>query len=275
MHTSDQTSQVVSESGFSLLEMLVASLISILVVGGVLVMLDSIQQAHRDQQQLIDAQQSARLALEQMNRDLQFGGVGLTGMLAPLPTIVPRLDGGIEIRHNQGGITALLVQDMAGANGYLAVDDASDFAVDMIVAVYDSSGAMDMVTVTGIDDASDHIFHDGASRAYTVAAGTSVARVVTVRYWVDTVDILSSLMRQEDSAPPQPVAHFVQALNVSYYDDNHPPLQFTPLTIADQLRISMVEIRITVEVENTRLTVGDLPSVTLSSRVRPRGMVMY
>jgi type IV pilus assembly protein PilW len=275
MHPTNRGCQVVSESGFSLLEMLVASLISILVVGGVLIMLDGIQQVHRDQQQLMDAQQSARLALEQMNRDIQLGGVGLTGMLSPLPTIIPRLDGGIEIRHNQGGISALLIQDMAGGNGFLAVDDVSGFAVNMVIAIYDSSGSMDMVTITGIDDGSDYIYHDGASRAYTVAAGTSVARVLSVRYWVDTVDVLSSLMRQEDAVQAQPVAHFVQALNISYYDDNLPPLQFTPLTIADQLRISMVEIQITVEVENTRLTVGDRPSVTLRSRVTPRGMVMY
>jgi type II secretory pathway pseudopilin PulG len=267
--------QVPSESGFSLLEMLVASLISILVVGGVLIMLDGIQQVYRDQQQIMDAQQSARLALEQMQRDLQVAGVGLAWMLSPLPPIVPRADGGFEIHHNQGGVTAVLVQDMAGAGGFLAVDDVSGFAVNMVVAVYDSTGSMDMVTVTGINDASNYLYHDGASRAYTVAAGTSVARVLTISYWIDTVDALSSLMRQEDANPAQPVAHFVQTLDVTYYDDHRPPLQFTPLTIADQLRIRMVEIQLTVEVENTRLTVGDRPSVTLTSRVTPRAMVLY
>jgi type II secretory pathway pseudopilin PulG len=276
MFSTDRGHQSPSEAGFSLLEMLVASLISILIVGGILIMLDGIQQVYRDQMQIMDSQQSARLALEQMQRDLQLAGVGLAWMLSPLPAIVPRADGGFDIRHNQGGVTAVLVEDMPDTTSHFAVNDVSGFEIGMVVAVYDSTGTMDLVTLTDITtDERQHLHHDGASKAYSVAEGASVARVLTISYWVDTVDVLSSLMRQEDDVQAQPVAHYVRSLNVGYFNDNRPPQLFTPMTVADQLRIRMVEIQITVEVENTRLTVGDRPAVTLTSRVTPRAMVLY
>ena len=276
MFATDRSHRVTSEAGFSLLEMLVASLISILIVGGVLLMLDGIQQVYRDQQQIMDSQQSARLALERMQRDLQLAGVGLAWMLSPLPAVVPRADGGFDIHHNQGGVTAVLVEDMSDPTRHFAVDDVSGFEIGMVVAVYDSSGTMDLVTLTDIKtDERQHLHHDGASKAYTVSTGTSVARVLTISYWVDTVDVLSSLMRKEDDDQAQPVAHFVRSLNVGYYNDAQPPQLFTPMTIADQLRIRMVEVQLTVEVENTRLTVGDRPAVTLTSRVTPRAMMLH
>lgn len=275
MSATDRYHRGTSEDGFSLLEMLVSSLISILVVGGVLLMLDGIQQLYRDQQQIMDSQQSARLAIEQMQRDLQLAGVGLAWMLSPLPAVVPRADGGFDIHHNQGGVTAILLADMVSPTGVLAVDDVSGFEVGMVVAIYDSSGTMDLVTLTDVKINPDQLHHDGASKAYGVSTGTTVGRVLTISYWVDTVDVLSSLMRQEDNVQAQPVAHFVRSLNVAYFDDSRPPQPFTPVTIADQLRIRMVEVQLTVEVENTRLTVGDRPAVTLTTLVTPRAMVLY
>ena len=66
---------------------------SLMVVGGMLVILDGLRDVHRDQQQLIDARMTARLALAQMQRDIQLAGIGLLGMLSPLPVIEPRADG--------------------------------------------------------------------------------------------------------------------------------------------------------------------------------------
>jgi len=86
-------------------------MVSLLVVGGILVMLTGLQDVHRNQQELIDAQQTARLALEQMERDLRLAGVGLASMLAPLPVVVPTAGGGVEIRHNQGGGSTFRIQD--------------------------------------------------------------------------------------------------------------------------------------------------------------------
>lgn len=260
------------QRGFSLLEVLIASMMSVLVVGGILVMLMGLQDVHRNQQELIDAQQTARLALEQMQRDLGMAGVGLASMLSPLPVVMPRDDGGVEIRHNQGGVTTYLIQDMSGTGSALSVDDASAFESGMTVAVYDATGTIDMVTLTSVDTAGDSLHHDGTSKAYTVANGTAVSRVQTVRYELQSVNTTLALRRQVDTDPAQPLARNVVSLNVTYFDDSVPPQPFTPTTVADELRIRAVELELTVQTENVRLNTDSNPTVTLTARVTPRAI---
>ena len=145
------------EAGFSLLEMLVASFISILIVGGMLLMLTHLQEVHRDTQQLIDARQSPRIALEQIQRDLQLAGVGISSMLSPLPPIVPRADVVVDIRYNRDGLNTVLVADMSEAGAALDVSDASGFEAGMMVAIFDSSGTLDMVTLTAVDTVTNRL----------------------------------------------------------------------------------------------------------------------
>lgn len=260
------------ERGFSLLELLVASLMAVLVVGGILFLLTGLQDVHRNQQELIDAQQGARLALDQMERDLRLAGVGLASMLAPLPVVVPRADGGVELLHNQGGVTTFLTQDMTGAGSALDVDDPSGFEAGMTVAVYDSSGTLDLATLTSVDTGTNQLFHDGASKAYTVAAGTSISRIQTIAYELQPVNGVLALLRRVDGDPPQPVALNVAALDLTYLDDDEPPQPFAPVTVADRLRIRAIEIELTIQTENVRLNTDQVRTVTLATRVTPRAI---
>ncbi|MFQ5744345.1 MAG: PilW family protein [Acidobacteriota bacterium] len=274
MRARSRNADVGAETGFSLLELLVASFMSILVVGGMLLMLQGLEDVHRNTQELIDAQQTARLSLERMSRDLQLAGVGLASLLPPLPLIVPRTDGGIDIRHNQGDVTALLAADMAGPGSSLLVDDAAGFEAGMAVAIYDSSGTLDMVTLTSVDTVSKLLAHDGSSKAYTVANGTAVARVLTISYLLQNIGGVQTLMRQEDTASPQPLANHVRSLTFTYYNDAVPPQIFSPLSVADQLRIEAIEIRLEIETEDVRLNTTERPSVTLTTRVMPRALLL-
>ena len=166
-------------AGFSLLEVLIASMMSVLVVGGMLMMLDGLRDVHHDQQQLIDAQMTARLALEQMRRDVQIAGIGLLGMLSPLPVIEPRADGGIDVRYNRDNLTARLSKNQGGST-HFDVADVSGFEVGMVVAVYDGTGSFDLTTLTAVDAEDLRLHHDGGiSKAYQVADGTAIKRVQT------------------------------------------------------------------------------------------------
>ncbi|MFQ5743628.1 MAG: PilW family protein [Acidobacteriota bacterium] len=262
------------EAGFSLVELMVASLTSVLVVGGVLVMLDGLERVHRDTQELIDAQQSARLSLDKMTRDVQLAGVGLAWLLPPLPLIVPRVDGGIDIRSNQGGLTALLTADMSGPSDVLQLDDVSGFQVGMTIGLYDAGGAMDLVSVISVNSNTNQLGQTGASKAYTVVDGTAVARIETVTYRTQTSGGKTRLMRQQGTAAAQPMAENVQGLTITYYDDSAPPVAFNPTTLADQLRIRTVEINLVIETENVRLNTTQRRTATLTTRVTPRAVVL-
>jgi type II secretory pathway pseudopilin PulG len=261
------------ERGFSLLELLVASAMSVLVVGGMLLMLDGLRDIYRDQSQLIDAQMTARLALERMQRDIELAGIGLLGMLSPLPVIEPRDDGGIDVRYNSGNVTARMSAD-AGASHFV-VDDVSGFEVGMEVVAYDGTGAFDLLTLTTVEADNLHLHYSGiASKTYKLADGAAVKRVQTTSYRLETVNDVFWLQRQQDSDPVQPVALNVRSMNIVYYDDANPPAVFTPVTLADQLRVNIIEVKLVVETEDVRLNTTQERTVTLTRRITPRSAIL-
>ncbi len=211
-----------------------------------------------------------------MQRDIQIAGVGLLWLLPPTPVIIPRADGGIDIRQNQGGIMAAFVADMANNNDAFSVDDVTGFMVGMQLAVYDSGGSIDFVTITAIDAANDRISHTGASKAYTVANGTAVARVMTISYFLQNNGGVFTLVRQEDNNAVAPIATNVVAggTNIIYWDDSLPAVQFNPNTLVMQLRIRTVEITLEIETEDNKLNTNQTRSTTLTTRMTPRAMVL-
>jgi type II secretory pathway pseudopilin PulG len=259
------------EAGYSLIELMVAMLVSTLVVGGVMMMLNSIQDVNRDSQEIIDARQSTRIAMEQIQRDLQLAGVGLVWLVPPLPLVVPQPDGGIQLRHNQSGVTASLAADMANTTDAFTVDDTTGFAIGQMVGIYDSTGSIDMVDITGIDTANDRIMHGGVSKAYTVADGTALAWIQTITY---SVDAQERLTRQVDAEAAQPMAGNVIAFGVTYWNNATPTVVFVPNTTSLQMTIQTVQVDLTVETENTRLNTNQFRQATLTTRVTPRAMVL-
>ena len=260
------------EAGFSLLEALVASFMSLMVVGGMLVILDGLRDVHRDQQQLIDARMTARLALAQMQRDIQLAGIGLLGMLSPLPVIEPRADGGIDIRYNSDNLTARLSGN--GGGSHFDVADVSGFEVGMVVAVYDGTGAFDLTTLTAVEADKLHLHHDGGlSKTYTPDDGAAVKRVQTTSYQLQSVaGGVFRLQRQQDDATAQPVAINVRSMTITYYDDSNPSQAFTPVTLADQLRVRIIEVTLVVETEDERLNTTEERTVSLTVRIAPRSV---
>jgi type II secretory pathway pseudopilin PulG len=261
------------ERGFSLLELLVASTMAVMVVGGMLLIFDSLRDVHRDQQQLIEAQMTARVALEQMQRDIQLAGIGLLGLLSPLPVIEPRVDGGIDVRYNSDNLTARLSANMSGPTGQLVVDDATGFEAGMQVVVYDGSGAFDLVTLTGVS--ANALAHTSSlSKAYLVADGAAVKRVQTISYRLQGVNGAFWLQRQLDDDAPQPTALNVRSMTITYYDDASPPVAFTPMTLVDQLRVNVIEVTLVVETEDVRLNTTAERTVTLTTRITPRSVML-
>jgi len=261
------------ERGFSLLELLVASAMSVLVVGGMLLMLDGLRDIHRDQSQLIDAQMTARLALEQMQRDIELAGIGLLGMLSPLPVIEPRDDGGIDVRYNSGNVTARMTDD--ADSSHFNVDTVSGFEVGMEVVAYDGTGAFDLLTLTTVEADNLHLHYSGtASKTYKLADGAAVKQVQTTSYRLETVNGVFWLQRQQDSDAVQPVALNVRSMNIAYYDDANPPAVFTPVTLADQLRVKMIEVTLVIETEDVRLNTTQERTVTLTRRITPRSAIL-
>lgn len=271
LELSDVRRNAPAAAGYSLIELMVAMLVSTLVVGGVMTMLTSIQEVQRDAQQLIDAQQQARISLEQVQRDLQQAGVGLAWLVAPLPLIVPNGADSFEIRHNQGGLSSPLAADQAGTGGVLTVNDVTGFEVGKTAGVYDATGSFDLVTITAIDAGNNRISHDGTSKAFTVADGTAVAHIERITY---AIDAQNRLTRQIDNDAAQPLADNIVNFAVTYWDNSDPTVLFNPVTNAQMLRIQTVQVDLTIETVDPQLNTVNERQVTLTTRVTPRAIVL-
>jgi hypothetical protein len=250
---------------------MVAMLVSTLVVGGVMTMLTSISEVHKDSQQRIDAQQQARISMDQLQRDLQIAGVGLAWLVAPLPLIVPGGNGAFQIRHNQGRVTATVTADMAGTNDAVTVDDVTGFAIGQTMGVYDSTGAFDLVTITAIDVGNNRLSHAGLSKAFTVADGTAVSHIETISYSVDNAN---RLMRQIDNNAAQPIAGNVVNFTVTYWNNASPTAVFNPATEAEMMGIQTVQLALTIETDDPQMNTVVARQVTLTTQVTPRAIVL-
>ena len=71
------------------------------------------------------------------------------------------------------------------------------------------------------------------------------------------------------------VARNLTQIQFTYFDNAVPPVQFAPATLAEQLTIRVIEARLDVATEGPRLAGDGLPTITLTTRVTPRSLVLF
>ena len=238
-------------------------------------MLGSASDNYEDAANRIDAQQAARIALEQIQRDLQVAGVGLSRLQPPFPIVIPRNDGGIDLRINRGLVTTFLTTAMVDGTSDLEVSDASAFAVGQWIAVYDAAGSIDMTQIAAIDLGQTRITHGGVSKAYDPGAGAAVAVVETITYRPEATGSTFDLIREVDGTGTALVAANLTAVQFSYFDNAVPPASFTPTTLSQQMLVRVIEARLVVQAAGPRLAGTAPPTIALTARVTPRSLVLF
>jgi len=258
-----------ADSGHSLIEMLIVLAISGMVLGGVLTMTGNIQTSTRDLGEIVDARQSARISLDQLQRDMMVTGVGLTWIAPPFPLVVPREDGGVDLRSNPGAIDAALASDMKGKTR-LDLDGVAGFSVGDQIAVYDDTGDLDLAEITGISGTTVSV-EPSLSKSYVTADGTAVLRVETISYYARDASGSAELVR-EASGSANAVTQSVVSFQTSYLDEDGNV--FEPTTEVSMLRIRTVEITLTVRTDVQRLEPADRPEFTVTTRITPRAIAL-
>ncbi len=259
-------------AGTSLVELLVGSAVSLLLLGGVFTTFASVQRLYEDIDDRSAALQGARLALVWIQRDLMVAGVGL--QLSPVfPTTIPRDDSGIDIRHNPGGVTSFLTEGMSDKRR-VDVNSVVGFAPGQRVAVYDAFGAIELADISSIDGGGQRITldHDLGKR-YKQKDGAAIVLVEEISYWVEDFDGVPTLMRKEGTDPARPIAGDVVSFSITYYENSEPPEAFDPATPEDQARIRAIEVELTMRQEDPAY-VGDNRPIVLRTRVTPRSLLI-
>lgn len=259
-----------NEHGTTLIEVLISSLLTALIVGGLMTMLTGSQFVFEDTSDRSTVQQAARIGLDRLQRDVMLTGIGLTPMLPVLPLVMPRRDGGIDLRANATSTAVIMSADMTGRRNVF-VPNGSLFTAGEWVAIYDALGSIEIAEVSQV---WSNRFQVAArtSKNYETSGTAAVAKLSQTSYFLATQGGTQVLMRQVDSGPPQPVAADVLNLQFRYFDDSQPPVEFTPDTPERQLRIRTIDIELAVETSRNRIQAEDRPSFTLRARVVPRAL---
>ncbi len=245
--------------GFSLVELLVATLLLLVVMTSLVAVLLPAHGAFRAQPEVSDLQQRLRTIVDVLHADLMAAGAGFTSGPAPgplvrrFPPVLPyrlgtvRSDPASGTFYRPDAITVVTLNSnaaqcstaaQADALGLLRVaagpgcpagDPVCGFEPGARALIADIRGAWDLFTVTAVFPASSQVEHgqDGFSDGY--AAGADVATVqVRTYYWRSDGPEPPALMRYDGYRSDLPVVDNVVGVRFEYFGDPEPPRLITP-----------------------------------------------
>ena len=242
-----------SQSGFSLLEALIATTITVAVTAGVFAVVGSSQRIADTQPEFADMQQRLRVGVDVLRHDLlmagagAYAGTGSGSLVARFAPVLPfrrgasaAYDDGAGV-FNANAVTIVYVPSTASQTTLrLALTDSSRADLDpgpgcpegdavcgfrpgAAAAVYDGTGAFDVFAVTSVDTAGalglQHMQRGGGAKSY--AAGSKIVEVVRHSYFLDVVG--RQLMRYDGLASANVVLENVVSLDFEYFGEPAPP----------------------------------------------------
>ncbi len=256
-----------SESGYSLIELLISSAIMITITGAIFGLVTPSQGTSQTAPEISDLQQRSRIAADTLFRELIMTGAGayqgpvrgaLVNFFAPvMPRRVGRLNPDPLDSYRSDTIALSYIPNtysqtsisspMPNVSSELKVTDQPNcpdgqnlcgFEEGMEVIIFDTSGNFDMFTITQVQDDAAHLQHRGQDFTYPYQTGASVTQIKrSVYYWCrpggDRVcpggDAAASQLRQYDGANTDvPLVDHVVGLTFEYFGDTNPPLAPKP-----------------------------------------------
>jgi hypothetical protein len=255
--TSRARSAGVSESGYSLVELIVSTAIMITVTGAIFALMNPAQGSAQTQPEVADMQQRMRVGNETLFKELVMAGAGpyqgsVTGSLvryfAPvLPRRLGRINPDAATVFRDDTITLSYIpnsysqttisQSMPNVSAELKVTEQSNcptdagdlcgFTVGMDVIIFDTSGNFDLFTITEVQDEAAHLQHRGQVMSKPYDAGASITQIVSNTFYLNRTT--NQLMRYNGGNDDVPLVDNVVDLRFDYFGDINPPLFPKPL----------------------------------------------
>lgn len=254
-----------SERGFTVVEMLIATLIMMVVTAATFTLMNPAQGMFAAQPEASDMQQRLRVAVDTLYKDLMMAGAGAysgsgTGSLgnffAPIMpyrtgSLLPDAPGSFKsdvislIFVPQTPSQTSIVDPMPPQAVPIKVNPQPGcpegealcgFKPGMKLLIYDGTGAFDTFTISTISEDSLQIRHQGTNLSKAYGANSYVVQVMTRTYWLktDTVAETYQLMMYDGLDTDVPIADNVVGLNFEYFGEPQPallrPQQIPPTT---------------------------------------------
>jgi hypothetical protein len=244
-----------SESGFSLAEMLVSTVIMMIVVGSLFSVLNPAQGTFQAQPEVSDMQQRLRVAVDALNKDLVMAGAGtysgaaagaLSNFFAPiLPYRVGLTGSDPPGSFRSDAITLLYVPQtasqttisdpMPSTSNEIKVnaepqcpqnEQLCGFSEGMSLIIFDDSGAWNTFVITNVQDNAGHLQRHGPDFAKSYDGGAWVTQIASHTYYLRSDDATQTyqLMHYDGGSVDAPVADNVVGLGFQYFGDPQPPV---------------------------------------------------
>ncbi len=257
--------RLATESGFSLMELLVATGIMVAATAAVFSLLNPAQGAFQAQPEVSDLQQRLRVATDSLQKDLVMAGAGTysgsatgalsfffapvlpyrLGTVSPDPPLAFKTDT-ITIMYvpstsSQTTISAAMPQtsseikvnaeDGCPSSG-AGKDPLCGFEEGEHALIYDDDGAFDTFTITNVQSTATHLQHtdDNFSKAYDTNA--RIAQVASHTYYLKTSTATNTfqLMHYDGYKTDLPVADNIVGLTFEYFGEGAAPVLLRPVT---------------------------------------------
>ncbi len=262
-----------SQRGTTLIELLVASVIGLIVVGAAFQLYLTQHKNWVTQDQVTDVQQAARSSIKMLSNHIRMAGYGLPNKVAPLTAVNSNPDTLLVMYQPAGGCEAPIEHDMPQPSAELRCDghDISCFEEDRWAYIYDAvADTGEFFRITEVQTGSSHIQHnqDVFSRKYP--KGSDVTMVETYRFYIDDTDTLHPmLMFEEVGAQPLPYAENIEDLQFRFVMQNGDTVDVP----AQPGMIRQVLINLTAHTEKTDLQfAGEYRRRSFATKVQVRNL---
>lgn len=246
-------------AGFTIIEMLIATIVMMTVTGAVFTLLNPAQGINQTQPEVSDLQQRMRVGVDTLTKDLIMAGAGsymgssagaLYNYFAPImpyrsgdatpdpPNLFYRNDTLSLMYVPPTPAQTGVVQNLGNGNSQEIVvkpqyncgldkhDQLCGFQEGMRVLVYDVDGSWDSTTITTVQDEALHLQHSGKLSSAYDSGSAVLTEVATHTYYLKT-DIGTNtyqLMHYDGYKTDLPVVDNVVKLNFAYFGDPQPPM---------------------------------------------------
>jgi type II secretory pathway pseudopilin PulG len=248
-----------SEAGFSIVEMMISTVILLSVLGTIFMLVDPGQSMSRAQPEVSDMQQRMRVASDMLQKDLIMAGAGtysgsIAGTLANyFAPVLPYRNGATlsdpPLSYFQDRVTITYVPNTASQTnvrdpmpqpsseikvdaqpGCPAGDALCGFHEGMRVIIFDDTGSWDIFTITEVQTAGLHLQHrppnPDFSKAYSPTEHARIAQVQTHVYYLDQA--ARQLHHYDGWTTDLPLVDNAVGLELRYFGDPNPPLSPRP-----------------------------------------------
>jgi Tfp pilus assembly protein PilW len=275
------------ESGLTFVELLVGVALMTLLLILVSANFFMNQKVYDVQSEIAAMQGEARRVVDYVHRDTLMAGYGCRFDDSRVDAIHPGdpddpyagyTDDRVAFRYNDVDVSTPLRDNMPQPSSEVKVEGTAGFQEGDRCVIFDDTGASDWFIITEVQTDARHLQHappinpEDFSKAYKVADNSIIVRMSEIRYF--HVPDTGVVYRQRGVGTPRPIAHHIEDLVFTYYDDSVPPLEFTPDTAEERARIRRMRVSVIARTEHEHRDIRDHRFYRVDTEIVPRNVTL-